>query len=149
MLLLVRHAQAGDRLAWAGPDAARPLDGRGRRQAEALVVQLAPYEVARIVSSPAARCVQTVEPLARARDLAVETDDALSIDGQSTDGAALVESLAGNPVVVCAHGGLEHAVLDDPPRWRKAATIVLGPDLRVLEGLPPPDRSGRRGKAVG
>jgi phosphohistidine phosphatase SixA len=147
-VLLVRHAQAGDRLAWAGPDAARPLDGRGRRQAEALVAQLATYDVGRIVSSPAARCVQTVEPLARARGLTVETDDALAVDRQSHDGAALVESLAAD-VVVCAHGGLEHEVVEDPPRWRKASTIVLGPDLRVLEVLPPPDRSGRGGEALG
>jgi 8-oxo-dGTP diphosphatase len=147
-VLLVRHAQAGDRFAWAAPDAARPLDVRGRRQADALVEQLAHYDVARIVSSPAVRCVQTVEPLARARGLMVETDDALSVDRQSRDGAALVESLAAD-VVVCAHGGLEHEVVDDPPRWRKASTIVLGPDLRVLEVLPPPDRSGRGGKAIG
>jgi phosphohistidine phosphatase SixA len=145
-MLLLRHASAGDRLAWAGPDAARPLDGRGRRQADALVEQFADYTIARIVASPAARCVQTVEPLARARGLTVETDDALSVERQSGEGAALVRALAGD-VVVCAHGGLEYALLDDPPRWRKGATIVLDADLRVLDSLPPPDRSGRGGKA--
>src|SRR3954454_13818704 len=35
-LLLVRHAAAGDRADWDGPDDLRPLDTRGRRQAERL-----------------------------------------------------------------------------------------------------------------
>ena len=36
-LLVVRHARAGSRRHWDGPDETRPLSGRGRRQAKALV----------------------------------------------------------------------------------------------------------------
>ena len=34
MLYLVRHADAGDRMAWVGDDFGRPLDSVGRMQAE-------------------------------------------------------------------------------------------------------------------
>src|SRR5439155_1800023 len=77
MLALVRHADAGSRHDWDGDDAERPLTRRGRRQASRLVELLAPYPVSRIVSSRAARCVQTVEPLAAARRLSIEAVDEL------------------------------------------------------------------------
>ena len=63
-VLVVRHAKAGDRSSWPGADRDRPLSGKGRRQAEALVDTLSDWKPVRILSSPFARCVQTVEPLA-------------------------------------------------------------------------------------
>ena len=63
MLLVIRHGRAGDSSEWEGDDRLRPLDKRGRRQAGALVESLAPFAIARILSSPYDRCVQTVEPL--------------------------------------------------------------------------------------
>ena len=48
MLLLVRHADAGVKGSWDGPDALRPLSPMGRRQAEGLVVRLEDYPVDRI-----------------------------------------------------------------------------------------------------
>jgi len=47
MLLLVRHADAGVKGSWDGPDALRPLSPMGRRQAEGLVVRLEDYPVDR------------------------------------------------------------------------------------------------------
>ena len=47
MLLLVRHADAGEKGGWDGPDALRPLSPMGRRQAEGLVVRLEDYPVDR------------------------------------------------------------------------------------------------------
>jgi phosphohistidine phosphatase SixA len=137
-LLLVRHASAGNRSEWVGDDRARPLDKRGRRQAAGLVDLLAGRPVERILSSPARRCLETVEPLAAARSLPVETRDELAEERQSTEGAELVRSLAGTDAVVCGHGGLERAALPDPPRWRKGAVFVVGPGLEVLESPPPP-----------
>jgi broad specificity phosphatase PhoE len=64
MPYLVRHAPAGDKRAWTGPDLMRPLSGAGHREAHGLLVQLRPCPIARIVSSPTVRCVETVEPLA-------------------------------------------------------------------------------------
>lgn len=71
-VVLVRHADAGHRSDFQGPDIARPLAARGVRQAERLVPLLACFAPTRVSSAPAARCVQTVEPLARAIGLTVE-----------------------------------------------------------------------------
>ena len=77
MLLLIRHARAGDRHAWDGDDRVRPVDDRGRLQSVALVEALADFKIDRIVSSPYLRCVQTVEPLAEALGLEIELDEQL------------------------------------------------------------------------
>src|SRR5262249_55413614 len=61
---LVRHAKAGSREQWRADDDLRPLTTKGWRQAEGLVEAFADRPLASILSSPAVRCVQTVEPLA-------------------------------------------------------------------------------------
>lgn len=133
-MLLVRHASAGSRTEWDGPDELRPLDDRGREQARELVARLARRDVTDILTSPAVRCVETVAALAAALDLEPELRPELGESRQETDGIALVRALAGRDVVVCGHGGLE-AALVDPPRWRKGAALVVGVDLRVVETL--------------
>jgi 8-oxo-dGTP diphosphatase len=130
-LLLVRHASAGDRHAWEGDDRERPLDERGRKRAEELVTRLERQPIEAILSSPARRCVETIEPLARDRGLAIELRPELGEELQATEGVALVRSLAGREVVVCGHGGLEQA-LPDPPKWKKGAVIVVGEGLEIL-----------------
>jgi len=135
-LLLVRHARAGDRAQWDGDDRERPLDPRGVEQATALVALLAPFPVETILASPYLRCVQTVEPLAAARGLAIELRSELGEELQLTAGIELVRTLAGRAAVVCGHGGLEHAV-PGAPRFKKGAALVLGPGLELLETLRP------------
>jgi 8-oxo-dGTP diphosphatase len=123
VILLVRHASAGDREAWEDDDRLRPLDERGRRQAVQLIELLAPYRLERILSSPALRCVQTVEPLALARGLSIEVSDELSEERQHLDGAALVRSLQGVDAAVSCHGGLSEAVCGESQK--KAEVLVL------------------------
>lgn len=106
--LLVRHAEAGRRQSWDGPDEARPLTPRGAAQAEALVALLAGFGVARVLSSPYARCVQTVEPLAAARHLAVEETPALA---EGAGPVPLLGLLRDAPLVLCSHGDVIDAVL--------------------------------------
>jgi 8-oxo-(d)GTP phosphatase len=133
-LLLVRHAWAGHSDQWDGDDELRPLDERGTQQAHALVSLLGPYEVERIVSSPATRCVDTVVPLAEARGLDVEVRDELRDQRQDRDGPGLVHSLAGASVVVCGHGGLETALGFDVP-WKKGAVLVLDGGLEIVDRM--------------
>ena len=123
MIVLVRHASAGDPDAWEGDDRLRPLDGRGRRQAEQLVELLAPYELTRILTSPALRCVQTVEPLAHARGLAIEVRDELAYERQELDGAPLVRSVERDDVAIACHAGLSEAVCGESQK--KAEALVL------------------------
>jgi 8-oxo-dGTP diphosphatase len=102
---VVRHATAGHKKNWQGDDDLRPLDGHGRRQAEALAGLLAGEEVIRLRSSATTRCLQTLEPLARRLGLGVEHDPSLRPDA----GGRLLELLArtGRPGdVLCTHGEL-------------------------------------------
>ncbi len=140
-LLLVRHAWAGDRTAWEQDDRDRPLDERGRRDANDLVELLAHFEIEAILTSPYRRCVETVGPLAAARSLELEVRDELGEERQWAEGTALVHSLAGRDVVVCGHGGLD-SVVTAAPKWKKGAVFVLSPELELLEVLRP-QRGGR------
>jgi 8-oxo-dGTP diphosphatase len=103
-LYVVRHAKAGTRQRWAGPDEERPITARGRRQARRLVERFHGIEIARIVSSPAARCVQSVEPLAVARGLEIETAAELSEGIDLGIALAFVRSLEAVPIVLSLHG---------------------------------------------
>ena len=131
-VLLVRHASAGSRSEWEGDDRERPLDERGCEEASRLVERLADLPVARILTSPYRRCVETVEPLAAARGLSAEPRPELGEDRQMVDGIALVRELAGTDVVVCGHGGLQEAVRD-APRWKKGSTFVVDAGLNVVD----------------
>jgi phosphohistidine phosphatase SixA len=130
-LIMVRHGSAGDRAEWVGDDRDRPLDDRGRGQAQELVLRLAPFPIEAIYSSPARRCLETVEPLAGAHGLAVIECGELGEERQSAEGGRLLRSLAVKDVVVCGHGGLEQA-LHGPRKWRKGAAFVLDERLRIV-----------------
>jgi 8-oxo-dGTP diphosphatase len=138
-LFLVRHGSAGHRASWEGEQRIRPLDERGRRQARALVELLEGEPIERILSSPAFRCVQTVEPLAAARGLEIELREELTEERQADEGAALVRALLGDHVVVCGHRGLQDAVLERPTKWRKGSVLVLAANGSVERTLAPPD----------
>ena len=75
-LYLVRHAKAGNRSKWVGPDELRPLTKSGREQADRLAGELADEPITRILSSPYVRCMQTVEPLGRKRGVEVMVSEA-------------------------------------------------------------------------
>lgn len=79
-LLLVRHADAGDPLAWVGDDADRPLSGKGRKQADRLAALLGGLRSApnAIVSSPKARAAETAQILGDALRLEVRLHDGLA-----------------------------------------------------------------------
>jgi len=130
-LVIVRHGSAGDRAEWDGDDRDRPLDDRGRGQAQELVLRLEPFPIGAIYSSPARRCVETVEPLAGAHGLAVIECGELGEGRQWEEGGRLLGKLAAQDVVVCGHGGLEQA-LHSPRKWRKGAAFVLDERLRIV-----------------
>lgn len=129
--VLVRHAAAGKRRDWEGDDRLRPLDERGRQQAEALVGLLTPLDVRRVVSSPYRRCVETVEPLAAALGLEVEHDDRLA-EGA---GRAAIELLGEAGLVGCTHGDVVENVLGHG--LKKGAAVVLS-DGAVVREIPAP-----------
>ena len=134
-LLVIRHARAGKRSEWQGDDRRRPLDERGTKQAHDLVDVLASFEITRILSSPYDRCVQTVEPLAAARRLAVEPRDELGEWRQAEDGVALARSLVAEPVALCVHAGLSDAAFGES--LKKAETLVVDGAGDVVDRIRP------------
>ncbi len=134
MVYLIRHAHAGAKREWDGPDGLRPLSGRGLLQAATLVDQLAGLPVERILSSPTVRCRQTVEPLATVRGLGVDDDDTLAVGAPTDDLERLLADPANEHTVVCTHGEsigelFEHfgdrLGLPDGPRWQKGSIWLL------------------------
>ena len=111
-LLLVRHARAGSRKYWKGPDIERPLSKKGWRQAEGLVDMLAGYPVKQILASPYVRCVQTVAPLADKLDLRIEQYLELTEGSAAEEVLALLRRAAGTTEVWCTHGDIVLIVLD-------------------------------------
>jgi phosphohistidine phosphatase SixA len=138
VVYLVRHAHAGRKSEWHGPDLVRPLSAAGRMEALGLVEQLRQHPVRRILSSPAHRCLQTVEPLAGRLGLQVEPSDTLGVDGSGGGLLELLEDRALRQAVLCTHGEVIGRVfealaeagieLPDRPRWPKGSTWVLDRD---------------------
>lgn len=75
VLVLVPHTDAGDRQAWTLDQQLRPLSDAGRVQASALADIVGVVDA--VFSSPALRCVETVEPIAARSGVDVEIDDDL------------------------------------------------------------------------
>jgi phosphohistidine phosphatase SixA len=122
---VVRHASAGDRATWSGPDDQRPLDARGRRQAAALVETLAEFTIDRILTSPYLRCTETVAPLAAALGLAVERTEVLAEGSPRPAVAALVSELRGSCAVLCSHGDIIGQLIGHGRHCKKGAVWVL------------------------
>ena len=59
------HMDAVNRNEWQGAADERPLTDLGRKQAEIIAERLGSQEVDAVFSSPAARCQQSLEPLAK------------------------------------------------------------------------------------
>ncbi len=140
MVYLVRHAHAGNKKQWQGPDQARPLSAQGRKEALGLVDQLRDLPVRRLLSSPAERCLQTVQPLADRLQRPIERDHALDVDGTGPGVLELLTRPALAEAVLCTHGEVIGKVFDqlqaaglelsEPPRWPKGSTWVLRLDGR-------------------
>jgi phosphohistidine phosphatase SixA len=126
--VLVRHGSAGDRDEWDADDRLRPLDARGRRQADELIELVRPFDVRRVVSSPYTRCVETVEPLAEALGLSVECDHRLA-EGAGQAAYALVQE---DGIVCCTHGDVVGDLLGRGLKKGAAVVLKAGEVIREL-----------------
>ena len=115
-LIVARHASAGRKADWAGDDFARPLDAAGEADARVLAGLLACFApAARVISSPALRCTETVRPYAAGSGGTVEAEACLIPHGRSphfssrTEQAGALRHLLSalvaqrRPVVLCLH----------------------------------------------
>jgi phosphohistidine phosphatase SixA len=147
---LVRHAKAGSRRKWDGPDDQRPLSDAGRAQAEALASWLADEGVVRVESSPSVRCRQTVDPLAERLRLPVDLADSLAEGAATEEALRLIEKFGDEHVVLCTHGDVlsnvlwdaqQRGIAIDNDRIEKAGTWILTLDAGIVASaryVPPP-----------
>lgn len=113
VLGLVRHALAGKRSTWSGPDPARPLDADGWAQAHQLAPLLALLRPQRLLAASVRRCVQTLDPVADLLDLPIEVDSCFDEPTPGQDGTENALAAAGRlaelarsapATVVCSQG---------------------------------------------
>ncbi|MDO3396896.1 NUDIX domain-containing protein [Nocardioides sp. SOB44] len=125
-LVVQRHARARARSTWRGDDRERPLQQVGRTQAFGLVPVLAAYDVRRLATSPAVRCLETLTPYAETIGADLEHVEEVT-EGAATEGSVtkvvtgLVEDLhtTRRGAVLCTHRPVlplvfEALGLDDP-----------------------------------
>ncbi len=115
-LAVVRHAKSVPRSRWKHEDADRPLTDTGRERAAAIVPVLAAYGVRQVLSSPSARCTQTVDPYAASIGARMRLRDELSEEGfadEPTSAATVVDAALGKglPTALCSHRPVLPALL--------------------------------------
>jgi broad specificity phosphatase PhoE len=149
---LVRHAKAGSRHNFVGPDDDRPLTKKGLVQAAGIAEVLALQHPTRLLTSPLLRCVETLQPLADAVGLPIEIDARLAEGSSYNTVLELIEQLPEGSVL-CSHGDVIPAVIDallrrgaelaSEPDHRKGAIWELererGEIVRIRAFAPPPD----------
>lgn len=139
-VLIVRHGTAGSKSRFSGDDKIRPLDKKGRAQAEALVAQLSAFCPTDVHSADRLRCHQTVQPLAEELGVTISnepslTEEAYADDPQRARRRVLQIAESYPTPVICTQGkvipGLiawwceRDGVHPDKSRNRKGSTWVL------------------------
>jgi len=107
-LIVLRHGHAVARSEWRGADLDRPLRGSGRHQAAALVSVARTHDIRRVLSSPAARCVQTVAELLDEADARIELLPGLGEESTRAQRAFALRAVTdlrsgGQNALVCSH----------------------------------------------
>lgn len=129
MFVLVRHAHAAAKRLWTGPDDERPLSRRGEDQARELVGLLAGLGVTRLLSSPALRCRQTLQPASEELWVPVEPIPTLAVDVTEQELLDLLASDDAEGAALCTHGEtLRLLTRAWDPLWR-STTRAPAPDV--------------------
>lgn len=139
-VLVVRHGTAGRRSRFSGDDTKRPLDKKGRAQAEALVPQLLAFGATDVYAADRVRCHQTMEPLAAELGVSISNEPALTEESYAKNPKRArrrvlrIAAQSGTPVI-CTQGKVipdlvawwceRDGVRPDKSRNHKGSTWVL------------------------
>ncbi len=139
-VMIVRHATAGSKARYKGDDRKRPLDKRGRAQAESLVGQLLSFGAGELFAADRVRCRQTLDPLAEELGVGIRIEPELTeeayADNRKTTLQRILEIAAtsANPVI-CTQGKVipdliawwceRDGIRPDKSRNRKGSTWVM------------------------
>ena len=152
-VIALRHGKAVPPSSWDGPDSTRPLLHRGLEQAKNIAAAIAAYRPEKLLSSPAARCLGTIGPLAELTSLPVKLSVGISQDayeeGASTARAIVKRRLGkGRTVVLCSHGPVLPDLVEGvakatgtplDARLRRAAMLSTGEFTVLHVALEHPD----------
>ncbi|OBK74125.1 NUDIX hydrolase [Mycobacterium sp. 1274761.0] len=139
-VLIVRHGTAGSKSRYKGDDRLRPLDKRGRAQAESLVGQLLAFGADTLYAADRTRCHQTLEPLAEELGSTIRNEPLLTEEAYADDRKAArrrvleIAATDGTPVI-CTQGKVipdliewwcdRDGIRPDKSRNRKGSTWVM------------------------
>ncbi len=107
--IILRHTQALKRSHFDGDDdQLRPLSGKGRTQAKALVPLLAAYGINVVYSSSSLRCTESVRRYAKSIGKRVRTEDALTEEAHADHPKSTIRRIQRlvtkpGPTVLCTH----------------------------------------------
>ena len=149
-LYLIRHAKAGKKSQFEGPDVQRPLDEAGWLQAKALATSIASFNPTCLLSSPYLRCMQTLQDLGERTGQPVQQEARLAENSDIGEFVGLLEAVA-DGAVLCSHGDMIPAAIrllerrgmnmTTEPDTRKASVWVLDRDGEAFTSAaawPPP-----------
>jgi len=127
LLHLLRHADAGDPEAWTGPDAARPLSEKGRKQSKRLGEHLASlgFDTEVVITSPKVRAAQTAEIVAGLIDAEVAVDDRLA-GPFDVDALDAILTAVGDPA--------RAVVVGHDPDFSELLSTLVGTRLEMKKG---------------
>lgn len=108
-VIVVRHGKAVPPDNWDGPDSTRPLLHRGLNQAATIGPAIAAFHPSKLVSSTAARCRATLEPLSALLSVPISVTADISQDayehGTGKVGKIVRRRIGKrSTVVLCSHG---------------------------------------------
>lgn len=108
-IIALRHGKAVSPAGWDGPDATRPLQERGEKQAVSSASGMAAYRPRKLITSTATRCRATIQPMADRLGLRVTETDTISQDAWESGEADVADVIAkriarGKTAVLCSHG---------------------------------------------
>jgi len=139
-VVIVRHGLAGRKSRYKGDDRERPLDKRGRAQAESLVGLLLAFGVTEVHAAPRRRCHQTLEPLAEELGVKIQDEPTLTeeayADSHQAGRRRVIEIAKGDGTpVICTQGKVipdliawwcdRDGVRPDKSRNRKGSAWVM------------------------
>lgn len=144
-VVAVRHGKAVSPQAWDGPDSTRPLMQRGTDQAAGIAAGIAAFGPEKIISSTAARCLATIDPLSKLAKLPVKANAGISQDAYESGDETVAEVVRKRlkkkvSVVLCSHGPVLPRIIEqvalqtDSPvdvGLRRSADLSTG-DFTVL-----------------
>ena len=144
-LVILRHAKAMKRADFTDRvDAERPLSGKGRSQAKALVPLLDAYGITAVHTSDSTRCTETVRRFAKTLESAVELETSLSEEAHQANPKRAAKAVrrileSPEPAVICSHRPVMPTIMttlaeslgldaDDPrldPKMSPGAFVVI------------------------